>query len=328
MYAANISFVVFLACTLTGCGGGSAAPTPIPPAPVNLAPVAHAGPAQAVVLGATVKLDGSASSDANGDTLMYSWTLSTRPAGSQAALVGASSAAPTLIPDLGGDYSASLVVSDGKASSNAATVTISATPPTDPTYLLAGGAASTIATGSSIGLGLPSWRLANGDKLSYAWTLSSKPAGSRATLTAANTAQASLTPDVPGAYTTSLVVSDGKRLSMPATTLITALDALAFRRFVDLVNQRACNNFASDLYLVDDQYVFASVAGSCYDASYGATLHALSSGQQLCGAGDSIAGPIRRCADTANAPPVRHHAGEPQQPQSGAGQCPPCEQIC
>ncbi|WP_228893994.1 PKD domain-containing protein [Pseudoduganella aquatica] len=301
MYAANIGIAIGLACALAGCGGGQSASAP-PPAPANIAPTASAGPAQAVGLGTTVKLDGSGSSDANGDALTFNWTLSAKPAGSSAVLAAATTALPTLTPDIGGSYSVSLVVSDGKASSSAATVTITATPPTDPTYRLAGGAASTVSSGAAISLGLPSWRLANGDKLSYSWTLGSKPAGSNATLASANAAQASLTPDVPGAYTASLVVSDGKRLSVPATTTITAMDAAAFTGFVKTVNRGPCNNFASDLYLVDGKYVFSNVAGSCSDASYAAALHGLTPEQLLCSAADSIGGVYRRCPDASIAP--------------------------
>jgi hypothetical protein len=301
MYAANIGIAIALVCTLAGCGGGTSAAAPTP-TPANIAPIANAGPAQAVGLGTIVKLDGSASSDANGDALTFNWTLNAKPAGSNAVLASATTALPTLTPDIGGSYSVGLVVSDGKASSSTATVTITATPPTDPGYRLAGGAASTVTTGATISLGLPSWRLANGDKLSYFWTLSSKPAGSSATLASANAAQASLTPDVPGAYTASLVASDGKRLSVPATTTVTAMDAAAFKGFVDMVNQGHCNNFASDLYLVDGKYVFASVAGACSDASFAAGLHGLTAEQLLCSAADSLGGVFRRCPDAGLAP--------------------------
>ena len=42
---------------------------------VNAAPVGNAGAAQSTVTGQLVTLDGSGSSDANGDTLTYSWVL-------------------------------------------------------------------------------------------------------------------------------------------------------------------------------------------------------------------------------------------------------------
>lgn len=118
------------ALALAGCGGGSdyvPPSTPAPaPAPVNAAPTADAGTSQSVVTGATVTLDGSKSSDADGDKLTYAWTLTSKPAGSAATLTGLTSPNPTFVADVTGDYVASLVVSDGNLDSAASTVTITA----------------------------------------------------------------------------------------------------------------------------------------------------------------------------------------------------------
>ena len=92
----------------------------------NVAPVANAGPAQSVSAGTLVTLDGSASSDANNDALTYSWSLSSRPAGSGAALLSPSAVKPTFTADVAGSYVAALTVSDGKLSSGAATVSVTA----------------------------------------------------------------------------------------------------------------------------------------------------------------------------------------------------------
>ena len=57
----------------------------------NVAPVADAGPDQGgKAPGSPITLNGSGSSDANGDPLTYSWSLTTPP-GSAAVLVGATS---------------------------------------------------------------------------------------------------------------------------------------------------------------------------------------------------------------------------------------------
>ena len=51
---------------------------------------------------------------------------------------------------------------------------------------------------------------ADGDNLSYSWAFVSRPAGSAASLSGANTTSASFTPDVGGQFVLSLTVSDGK----------------------------------------------------------------------------------------------------------------------
>ena len=95
--------------------------------PLNTSPVANAGTAQNVFTGAFVTLDGSGSSDANGDLLTYSWAFTSKPVGSTAALSSAIIAKPTFIPDVAGAYIFNLLVNDGKADSTTATVTVNAT---------------------------------------------------------------------------------------------------------------------------------------------------------------------------------------------------------
>ena len=82
-----------------------------------------------MVTGSAVTLDGSTSSDANGDPLAYAWTLTSKPAGSAAALAGGTSARPTFTADAAGTYVASLVVNDGKVSSTSAAVVVNASAP-------------------------------------------------------------------------------------------------------------------------------------------------------------------------------------------------------
>lgn len=136
----GVAVAVSAIISISGCGGGGsggastgapatssappAPPAPLGQAPSNTTPVAQAGSAQSAKTGFAVQLDGSASSDADGDALTYAWTLYSAPAGSTATLSNASSAKPSFTPDVGGTYVASLVVSDGKASSTAAQVQV------------------------------------------------------------------------------------------------------------------------------------------------------------------------------------------------------------
>ena len=93
----------------------------------NTKPAAHAGTTQSVVAGTVVTLDGSGSSDANGDLLTYFWAFTSRPSGSGATLSGTTDVKPTFTADIAGTYILSLVVNDGKASSAPATVNITST---------------------------------------------------------------------------------------------------------------------------------------------------------------------------------------------------------
>ncbi len=117
---------------------GSIVTPPPPPGTGNRAPVANAGAAQTVAVGATVSLDGRASSDPDGDALTYAWTL-IRPSGSAATLTGPSSSQSSFVADVAGTYTATLTVRDG-TSPNSASVVITVqggTPPSDGAALYA-----------------------------------------------------------------------------------------------------------------------------------------------------------------------------------------------
>ncbi|RME29209.1 MAG: hypothetical protein D6806_01720, partial [Deltaproteobacteria bacterium] len=102
--------------TVTVTGGGQ-----------NNPPVADAGPDRQVEVGQTVTLDGSSSSDPDGDQLSYAWSFDSIPQGSSARLSGADTATPSFQADVEGQYVVKLVVSDGQVDSQPDTVTITAT---------------------------------------------------------------------------------------------------------------------------------------------------------------------------------------------------------
>jgi hypothetical protein len=111
-----LALVVGVALILGGCpvtpGGGGQ----------NQVPVAHAGTAQTVDPGATVVLNGSASSDADGDTLTFQWT---QTAGATATLSNATTATPSFVaPSVAGTLTFQLTVNDGRGGTNSATVDV------------------------------------------------------------------------------------------------------------------------------------------------------------------------------------------------------------
>jgi len=91
----------------------------------NLPPAADAGANQAVYLNDTVHLDGSSSSDANGDALTFKWLFNSKPSGSSAAFSNATAVNPVFVVDVAGSYIVQLVVNDGITNSQPATVIIS-----------------------------------------------------------------------------------------------------------------------------------------------------------------------------------------------------------
>jgi len=98
---------------------------------VNDPPLADAGFDEIVVAGSTVSLDGSASSDGEGDALTFSWTFVAIPDGSAAVFSDPAAVNPSFVADLVGDYLVALVASDGIDDSAPATVTITADLDTD-----------------------------------------------------------------------------------------------------------------------------------------------------------------------------------------------------
>jgi hypothetical protein len=92
----------------------------------NIQPVADAGADQTVYQGDTVSLDGSGSTDTNGDLLSYSWNFVSKPEGSLAEFTNPTSIQTSFVTDEPGDYIVSLVVNDGFVDSDAANITITA----------------------------------------------------------------------------------------------------------------------------------------------------------------------------------------------------------
>jgi hypothetical protein len=93
---------------------------------INVAPIAGAGDDQSVNVGGTVTLDGSTSWDPDGDSVTFSWAITSTPSASTAVLDDPASVNPSFIADIAGTYVASLTVNDGTVGSDPDKVTISA----------------------------------------------------------------------------------------------------------------------------------------------------------------------------------------------------------
>lgn len=184
----------------------------------GLNPVLHNGGSSSLAtsLGYEVLLDGSDSTDADNDTLSYEWTIVSKPAASTLILSNTTNPSLQLTPDTLGDYVIKLTAKDPAGTASyytttiqvnnqrpVATVTSNATPisrPDAPAIRLPVGTELTLRGGASLD--------ADGDKLSYIWSIVTAPAASKATLSSTTTASTMFIPDQPGNYVFKLKVSD------------------------------------------------------------------------------------------------------------------------
>ena len=187
-------------------------------AKLNAVPVANAGTNQNVTAATLTTLDGTASTDADLDGLSYTWSLISKPSSSNATLSSTTSPKPTFTPDVAGTYVASLVVSDGKDRSPTAVVTVIASSANSAPVANAG-AAQSVSTAAVVTLNGTGSTDANGDTLTYRWTLTSKPTSSTAALSSATVASPTFTADLAGSYVASLVVNDSKVDSTNTSTV-------------------------------------------------------------------------------------------------------------
>lgn len=112
------------ACSSTG---GQNKPDPNESIDVkNTKPVANAGLNQAVIVNNAVTIDGTESSDADGDTLSYTWSFISIPEGSTSVIKDTKAVVTSFVPDKAGSYIVRLVVNDGLIDSDPSTAEIQA----------------------------------------------------------------------------------------------------------------------------------------------------------------------------------------------------------
>jgi hypothetical protein len=164
----------------------------------------------------------AAASDADGDDLSYSWSITEAPTGNGASLTGAASA--SFIPTAEGDYNISLTVTDGNGGSASRTVTLSVTAGDNtenqaPT-IGSTSAPDSVSIGSQVSLSA-SASDPDDDDLSYSWSLT-PPTDSEASLTGSGSSDVTFTPDLVGDYRITLEVADPKGGTDSSTLTVTA----------------------------------------------------------------------------------------------------------
>ncbi|MFT2089744.1 PKD domain-containing protein, partial [Paraglaciecola sp. 2405UD69-4] len=206
---------------------------------INRAPSSVAGVDQTLTLGDTINLDGSGSSDLDGDTLTYEWSITEQPQGAVATFSDITGETTTLSVDMSGSYTIVLTVSDSELSdSDSLTLTIEeiVIPNTSPTSNA--GSDLQISLGESITLDGSSSSDSDGDELTYLWAASSIPDGASVTFSDSTSVNTLVTVDLVGEYELSLTVSDGVATSVDYVLLTV--------NAVDIPNNAPVSNAGTD----------------------------------------------------------------------------------
>ena len=137
----------------------------------NAVPVANAGPDQTVDANQLVTLDGSESSDADGDTLTYLWTAPNGIVLSDATVVNPTFTAPEFSTTT--DLVFSLVVNDGTVNSNAdeVVITVNQVQASNAAPVANAGPDQTVDANRLVTLDGSGSSDADGDTLTYLWTV-------------------------------------------------------------------------------------------------------------------------------------------------------------
>ncbi|MGQ0591967.1 MAG: Ig-like domain-containing protein, partial [Gammaproteobacteria bacterium] len=199
----------------------------------NHPPLADAGSDTNTATGLPVTLNGSGSSDPDGDALAFLWRFLSVPPPStvtDAVLANGNTAAPRFTPDVDGPYELALEVSDG-AMSDVDTVIVTARAANVPPNANAGPDTSAVA-GQVVNLdGRGSTDPDNGPApLGFRWSFAALPPGSLLSdidIAGATTALASFTPDFAGDYRISLDVNDGADTGRDEVLISAALPNVA-----------------------------------------------------------------------------------------------------
>lgn len=192
--------------------------------PINRHPTADAGSNQVIPVGNVVTLDGSDSSDPDGDPLTFAWSLTTVPAGSTTTLSDSTAIMPTFTADEQGTFVAQLIVNDGTADSEPELVVVS----TDNAPPIAdAGPDQSVPIGTSVVLDGGASSDPDNDPLTYAWSLTTVPPGSAATLSDPTAIVPTFSADLQGTYVVQLIVNDGTADSAPDTVVVVTSNPIA-----------------------------------------------------------------------------------------------------
>ena len=189
----------------------------------NTAPIANAGTPQTVHLNTSVTLNGSASTDADGDSLYYSWSVVNLPNGSNLTTIeNNTSMVASFTPDVIGSYTFSLNVTDGIAQDNN-TTEILVTNNNLPTAVISK-VINVAAFNTAVQLDASNSSDPEGDTLTYRWTQLSGTDVTGGVGYLTGVSPLFNTPQVEGLLDFNLTVSDGTDTSEPVTGHVSVLE--------------------------------------------------------------------------------------------------------
>lgn len=181
----------------------------------NLAPTVDAGDDRSTTVGTNVTVTATAS-DPDGDPVSFSWTVQSRPSGSNASLSNASTASASITPDVAGTYVLRVTVTDGNGGSATDDVQITATAPPSGGVTADAGSDQTGAVDATVTLDGSG---STGSNLTYSWRFVSTP-GSTPSINNATSARASFVPRAAGEYVVELTVADGTVSDRDTVTIV------------------------------------------------------------------------------------------------------------
>jgi len=187
----------------------------------NNPPTADAGDDQFSLTGAVIELDSTGSTDPDGDTLSFQWSMTSSPPGWAGSVINANRADAQFFADTPGTYAVELVVDDGEFSASDS-VTITVDEPNEVPVANAG-SDQYVDQGAVVQLNGSNSYDPDSDPLTYAWTLIDGPVGTSAALDDPSSPLPRFTADLAGVFSVELIVEDtAGNISAPDVVRITA----------------------------------------------------------------------------------------------------------
>jgi hypothetical protein len=191
----------------------------------NQAPTAEAGDPQTIELGDSAYLNGSDSSDPDGDSLDFLWEVVSAPAGAQAGLAGETTITPTLTPDTEGNYTIELTVTDPGGLFGTDEVVIGVDEEVNVAPVADAGSDQTVDAGDIVYMDGTGSYDPNGDNIAYWWTVAAYPGGAAPSLSSNTSATPNFIATDAGTYVLDLVVNDGQLSSSPDSARVDAQES-------------------------------------------------------------------------------------------------------